>query len=689
MRRHRVLLVLVASITFIIFFCHLELVTSSPFQWRDLSRALDILEGNFIWHGPETSDAAKLPGPLYYFLLALPLAIFKGWKSAWLFMIVLNAASAALFFEFLRRAGGYVAAFLGWYLLIANQVLSSNIDSFWNPSFLPVFLVAALWFYNDAFSKSKTKKPTVLFFLIVALACQIHFSVFLWIPAFIFTKVLTSKKSTVSQPTWIEIALGLSVVIGIWGSFFILSSMQGISFFPTIPPGSHPPTTDSIHLVKQIGMTARVLLTMYDKWLTALVLGLLAGAVGMSAVSSSFRARLRPLLIFLVPLFIFMTPIWRIAGEAVPMRNRYLLHLVLMIVLFSALIAQAFAEHFKIELRFPRFRKFAIYAGPVLVFTASLFESQNLKNFGEILKASNPLTFSELEFSLGEIARLTGWTHEQARHRIFFINVNAAFVPQMIYDQARVKVPKESQTKPESWAGFFVARTYAHQTPIFDQDSFMRWLARRDIAPRIRKALKLGEIVVGPVLTRGSATVVPYWVRPGTDLPHLIHNSGEFDFDRKAQSTRSSAAFFSATNLEFRDRFENCMIGYSACESDVVFSIDSFDRPAKLNVSLSGELTSQPKFIAMYASAGFRELYVTVKCGDAVEQKFSLADRIGYNNEGNSNTRGNSSFLTPTSWTVPISCKRPIDNVRFGWSNFIRTSNGFSRHFGEGVRIYR
>src|SRR5437763_652159 len=66
----------------------------SIYQARDIQRALDLLNGHWIWYGPDLSGGGTLPGPFYYWLLALPLLIFGNWESLiWLNLTLASAAA--------------------------------------------------------------------------------------------------------------------------------------------------------------------------------------------------------------------------------------------------------------------------------------------------------------------------------------------------------------------------------------------------------------------------------------------------------------------------------------------------------------------------------------------------------------------------------------------------------------------
>src|SRR6185312_10215696 len=92
------------------------------FQERDLARAQQWVAGKPIFFGPELSGGGHLPGPFYYALLYLPLALGWGWQGAQNLMVALTALGAGSFWFFLRRNFGFTAAAFAVIGFVASQV---------------------------------------------------------------------------------------------------------------------------------------------------------------------------------------------------------------------------------------------------------------------------------------------------------------------------------------------------------------------------------------------------------------------------------------------------------------------------------------------------------------------------------------------------------------------------------------
>ena len=84
------------------FFPLREEVTFSIYQIRDLDRAAAIMKGLPIFFGPETSGGGHLPGPLYYYLSAVPPLHFGGWQGVWELLLAVTALAIAGLWIYVR-----------------------------------------------------------------------------------------------------------------------------------------------------------------------------------------------------------------------------------------------------------------------------------------------------------------------------------------------------------------------------------------------------------------------------------------------------------------------------------------------------------------------------------------------------------------------------------------------------------
>ncbi|MES2964663.1 MAG: glycosyltransferase family 39 protein [Bdellovibrionota bacterium] len=156
------------------------------YQARDLGRAARLLSGEFIWHGPELTGGGHAPGPFYYWLLAIPLALGKTWVSALVFECLLAAVAAVALFEIFERRISQFAALVSFVLFLNSLIVIASLHTFWNPSYLFLFqvlIIGALW-CDRPVSSSRLAVAGVL----LGLSLQIHltqllflFGAFAWI----------------------------------------------------------------------------------------------------------------------------------------------------------------------------------------------------------------------------------------------------------------------------------------------------------------------------------------------------------------------------------------------------------------------------------------------------------------------------------------------------------------------------
>jgi hypothetical protein len=148
------------------------------FQGRDLRRTVELLNGNWIWHGPDLSAGGYTPGPFYYWLMALPFSIFKSWESLVWFNFFLMSGAAVILWFIGRSLASVFAGFLLYFLFLNSQLLTELMKTFWHPSFLFIFQ-ALLVYWLIRLPKNKKLLPAIS--LVIGLTLQIHYlqSIFL------------------------------------------------------------------------------------------------------------------------------------------------------------------------------------------------------------------------------------------------------------------------------------------------------------------------------------------------------------------------------------------------------------------------------------------------------------------------------------------------------------------------------
>jgi len=147
--------------------------------------------------GPPTSVGNIYLGPLYYYMMAVPMAVFWLNPVAAAGMVALvGVLTVALIYFLAREWFGKVAAILAAFLYSISPITITYSRSSWNPNPAPFFtLIAMLSFYQAR----KTSNFLWLVFTggAVAAATQMHYLALILIPVFIilwFFELLIFKK---------------------------------------------------------------------------------------------------------------------------------------------------------------------------------------------------------------------------------------------------------------------------------------------------------------------------------------------------------------------------------------------------------------------------------------------------------------------------------------------------------------
>lgn len=166
------------------------------FQERDILRAQELLNGNFIFYGPELTGGGNLPGPFYYFLLSPSLLFGLESVGAWTWMFILLSLGGVLGWYFFRSKYNTLTAFL-WlilYSLALPTILLTQV--FLNPSFSILFIVLINIYTLKAFgenSQVKRNRAFILACFFVGLAIQLHYSSLPYLFSLILLQIFAKK----------------------------------------------------------------------------------------------------------------------------------------------------------------------------------------------------------------------------------------------------------------------------------------------------------------------------------------------------------------------------------------------------------------------------------------------------------------------------------------------------------------
>ncbi|MES2962609.1 MAG: hypothetical protein V4760_01880 [Bdellovibrionota bacterium] len=154
----------------------------TTYQARDLNRALDLFQGHFTWPGPELSGGGRLPGPFYYWLLALPLSVSTSVESPLIFLYLMSGIAAAIVWYFLETTFSRAVGLAGYFLFLNSVAIRTNITSYWNPSYSIALLVLVIGL-RLKFPKAMPRRFLVVSGLLCGLSLQLHMTTILvWLP---------------------------------------------------------------------------------------------------------------------------------------------------------------------------------------------------------------------------------------------------------------------------------------------------------------------------------------------------------------------------------------------------------------------------------------------------------------------------------------------------------------------------
>lgn len=92
-----------------------------------------------------TDGAARLPGPAFLYVMALPLVVAKAPEAQYAFVELLGAVTVVVFWAALRRRYGERAALVAGVFMACSPWATLYADRTWNPNVMPFFVVTALW----------------------------------------------------------------------------------------------------------------------------------------------------------------------------------------------------------------------------------------------------------------------------------------------------------------------------------------------------------------------------------------------------------------------------------------------------------------------------------------------------------------------------------------------------------------
>ena len=163
-----------------------EYMTFLGDEGRDARVLRDLLQGNLVFIGPQTSIGNMYLGPLYYYLTAPALFLSRLNPVGPAIMVAfLSVLTIYLTYLIAKKWFGLKVAFLSLILFTISPVAIIYSRSSWNPNPMPLFSLLFVYSLHQAIIKGKFK----YFFagsIALAFALQMHYLGLLLIPVALF-----------------------------------------------------------------------------------------------------------------------------------------------------------------------------------------------------------------------------------------------------------------------------------------------------------------------------------------------------------------------------------------------------------------------------------------------------------------------------------------------------------------------
>jgi 4-amino-4-deoxy-L-arabinose transferase-like glycosyltransferase len=225
LKQHRFEFIVLTLIILISLFTRLyridEYLTFLGDEGRDVRIVRDLLRGNLVFIGPQTSIGNMYLGPLYYYLIA-PSLWFANLNPVGpaIMNALIGTVTVFLTWFFARRLFNQTTALIAAFLFALSPVAIIYSRSSWNPNPMPLFALLSIW---GIYQVWQLKKDKYLFLVAISLAfaLQMHYLGLLLIPAlglFWLISFFESKKDPQRKNKFVKLSL-LSLF-----TFFLLMS---------------------------------------------------------------------------------------------------------------------------------------------------------------------------------------------------------------------------------------------------------------------------------------------------------------------------------------------------------------------------------------------------------------------------------------------------------------------------------
>lgn len=661
------------------------------FQTRDLARATELLHGHPIFFGPEVTSGGFLPGPFYYYLLALPLLLGLGWKGSWILLVLFCGATVSTLWHFFRRhAGGALPALYAVLLFACSFPVSASIRNVLNSEF--IFPLLAVMFsclavlFSPGTPEPMKQRCLRNFFLSLAFALQFHYSVIAVVPAFLILLVLGGRwglaRITVreaARSSWCLFPLApyllwrllrlAGISLGQTPPSFAAVKALG-SFFQT-PYGTTTLITFRANEVFGFWFAVKEFLRPFHEFLfnvgpltVSCYVVILAWLLREIAKHPRGEAEVPARVLFVCWLFAILPGLVGTGEGVIGVRYMGVTSLA-----FAMFVAAAGAR--LLPERIPRAIPAALFVlAPLYV---ALFGARSASVAARVASGGfETLPFaSELDAAARAVVSDTGWSFEKFRDRAFYVNIFFETTGQTNYEEAFRAGKNLTAGHPANPDGFFLAQIITPGDEAAAARDFPRWLLAQNIPEPVAAGVRSGAIHLGMPAAFGRLRLAAYQVLDRDRFPPYFQNRSEHYENR--EQARIDAALREEAAAPERARvalFQQCPEWY--CRFAIIARGNDLGDPATgMTVEIHGLALSLPtQHINPAWTESIHGVYLKYKCGSETRGKrIELASAVGY--DPADSWILNHEFLAPYRRVLHLPCDsgQRITNLGFGFES--------------------
>lgn len=672
---------------------------------RDLMRSRGPWDIAQFFSGPELSGNGHLPGSFYYVLLRFIDFLGFDWRGSYYLCLAATSFIIALLWQYLRKNMGNIPSLLFLFLILSSSAIYAAIECPLNSSWTIFFAALALLIYLKKASHPSISTPFSWYLGVFALGFGLHFHFtlsVLIVPLLIFPFInkLNIKQTVLSIISFLlpsipyfiqrlanqtmsapaeESALGyilrIAYQLGVKGTAPIYEQYFGISnagiFLNLFAHLFVLITIITFIKKKSHGKTDSSFNVLLSLWTFALIPALIPIVAGMylryggvlcvvnsvfCAWSLSWWMKTYRFKFFLKPVaiaFVILNLIFFLSIE--PSAINWSFISLIGFLLFFLGIIQSFTRSnrflFQVFMAI-QLTLFAHFAG-----TTGERATLAVKNF-----AINSI---DLEKIYTNIYRTTGWSTDEARKRLYFVNLfyELGFLElyRTVSHQSMISV--SNTTKPD---GFFI---YRKETP--DSDL----VNSKNLNPSLAEGIRSGSIVISSVGTFGNAfELISYRVKDLSKHPPYFQNIGDPYGSKEIEFIRTLKKSTADSKTLAYGIFNPCVSNVNFCSVAIsASSPDLTNHKNKIHVQIASQLLAQPS-PSVYAHHLLRIHYPYIEflCPEG-QKKIRLSESQGNNPQSIFNGLD---MLTPFERIITSPClSSPVRGLVFGFESLYTFSS--------------